>query len=67
MSTEKYVELLDSMLQKSEKSKRIRSGSITEQEKNDIVFSKVSIGNTNFKDKFNTCSTDDFVKWLYSE
>ena len=67
MSSEKYVELLDSMLHKSEKSKRIRSGSITEQEKNDIVFSKVSIGNTNFKDKFNTCSTDEFVNWLYSE
>ena len=67
MSSDKYIELLGSMLHKSEKSKRIRSGSITEQEKNEIVFSKLSIGNAKFKDKFNNCTTDEFVTWLYSE
>ena len=51
------------MLSKSEKKKRIRSGSITEQEKNEIVFKK--IGNSMFKHKFNTLSTDEFVSWLY--
>ena len=53
------------MLSKSVKTKRIRSGSMTETEKNDIVFDKLSIGNTNFKTKFNTLTTDEFIIWLY--
>ena len=62
---EKYIELLSKMLSKSVKTKRIRSGSMTETEKNDIVFDKLSIGNTNFKTKFNTLTTDEFIIWLY--
>ena len=62
---EKYIELLGKMLSKSIKTKRIRSGSMTDTEKNDIVFDKISIGSTNFKTKFNTLTTDEFITWLY--
>ena len=62
---EKYIELLSKMLSKSIKTKRIRSGSMTDTEKNDIVFDKISIGSTNFKTKFNTLTTDEFITWLY--
>ena len=62
---DKYLELLSNILTKSEIIKRIRSGSITDQEKNDIVFNKLSLGNSEFKHKFNTLSTSDFVTWLY--
>jgi hypothetical protein len=65
ISTPKYVELLSTILSKSEKSKRIRSGSITEQEKNEIVFEKLSIGGDELKKKWNTLSTSEFVAWLY--
>lgn len=62
---EKYIELLSKMLNKSIKTKRIRSGSMTETEKNDIVFDKLSIGNHNFKIKFDTLTIDEFILWLY--
>lgn len=64
---EKYIEILDEMLLKSGKTKRIRSGSITEQEKNDVIFNKLSIENNIFQKKFNTLSTSDFVEWLFTE
>ena len=63
---DKYVELLTIMLLKSEKTKRIRSGSITEQEKNETVFQKIS-SNNEFKYKFENLTTEQFVTWLYSE
>lgn len=65
ISNAKYIDLLTNILSKSEKSKRIRSGSITDQEKNEVVFDKLSIGNDEFKKKWNTLSTSDFVTWLY--
>ena len=61
----KYVDLLTNILSKSEKSKRIRSGSITEQEKNEVVFEKLSICSDEFKKKWDTLSTSEFVAWLY--
>lgn len=66
IDTIKYIELLTSILSKSEKSKRIRSGSITDQDKNEVVFEKLSIGNHEFKKKFDTLSTNEFVEWLYT-
>ena len=63
---DKYIELLTNMLLKSEKTKRIRSGSITEQEKNETVFQKIS-SNNEFKCKFEKLTTEQFVSWLYSE
>ena len=65
ISKDKYIELISNILLKSEKIKRIRSGSITEQEKNDIIFNKISTGSYEFKDKFDSLSTSDFVNWLY--
>jgi hypothetical protein len=65
VTQEKYIDFLSKMLSKSEKNKRIRSGSITEQEKNEVVFKKISVGNTIFKQKFDTLSTDEFINWLY--
>lgn len=62
---DKYIDLLRNILSKREKTKRIRSGSITDQEKNDIVFNKISIGSYEFKHKFDNLSTSDFVTWLY--
>jgi len=64
---EKYIDILEHMLLKSEKTKRIRSGSITEQEKNEVIFNKLSIENNIFKHKFDTLTTDKFVEWLLSE
>lgn len=63
---DKYIELLTHMLSKSEKTKRIRSGSITEQDKNEVVFQKLSFGNQEFIRKLNTLNTERFVTWLYS-
>ena len=60
-----YIELLSKMLTRSIKTKRIRSGSMTDTEKNNIVFGKISIGNSNFKKKFDTLTIDEFVVWLY--
>ena len=65
ISREKYIELLSKMLSKSETKKRIRSGSLTEPEKNEVVFTKISVGNSIFKQKLNTLSTDEFINWLY--
>jgi len=65
ISEEKYIEVLSKMLSKSEKNKRIRSGSITDQEKNEVVFNKISVGNSIFKQKLNTLSTNEFINWLY--
>lgn len=65
IENEKYIDLLNKMLLKSIKTKRIRSGSMTDTEKNDIVFDKLSIGSDNFKEKFDTLTTDDFISWLY--
>tara|TARA_B110000285_G_scaffold235423_1_gene317046 strand:- start:7764 stop:8567 length:804 start_codon:yes stop_codon:yes gene_type:complete len=67
ISTEQYMELLTCMISKIEKTKRIRSGSITEQEKNEIVFEKISFNNQDFKHKFNSLTTEHFVTWLYSK
>ena len=61
------MELLTCMISKIEKTKRIRSGSITEQEKNEIVFEKISFNNQDFKHKFNSLTTEHFVTWLYSK
>jgi hypothetical protein len=60
-----YIDLLSKMLTRSIKTKRIRSGSMTDTEKNNIVFDKISIGNSNFKKKFDTLTIDEFVVWLY--
>ena len=67
VNKEKYIEILDQMLLKSEKTKRIRSGSITEQEKNDVIFNKLTIENNIFQNKFDTLSTEKFVEWLLLE
>lgn len=67
VNQEKYIELLTYMLVKSEKTKRIRSGSITEQEKNEIVFQKIYFDTEHFKNKFESLTTEQFVTWLYSE
>lgn len=65
ISQDKYIDLLNKMLSKSEKTKRVRSGSMTEKEKNDIVFDKIAVGSKTFKTQFDTLTTEEFIGWLY--
>ena len=62
---EKYIYLLKNMLIKNDKTKRIRSGSITEQEKNDVVIEKVTTSSNMFKDYYENKTMKEFVRWLY--
>jgi len=62
---EKYIDLLKNMLIKNDKTKRIRSGSITEQEKNDVVIEKVTTSSNMFKDYYENKTMKEFVRWLY--
>lgn len=61
-----YIEILNVMITKSEKMRRIRSGSVTEQEKNEQLLNKFSFNRDIFNEKYNSGNIEDLVKWLYA-
>ena len=46
--------------------RRIRSGSVSEQEKNEQLLNKFSFNRDIFNEKYNSGNIEDLVKWLYS-
>ena len=63
---EKYKELLDVMIEKTEKIRRYRSNSITEEDKTDWFLIKIYKERDIFEDKLQN-SIRDLVIWLLSE
>jgi len=61
-----YIELLTSMICKTEKMRRVRSGSVTEQEKNEQLLSKFSVSRDILKEKYLSGNMTELVNWLYS-
>lgn len=61
-----YHKLLTTMITKTEKMRRIRSGSVTEQEKNEQLLNKFSFHRDIFNEKYNSGNIEDLVKWLYT-
>lgn len=61
-----YIALLKSMITKSEKMRRVRSGSVTEQDKNEQILNTFSINRDTVKEKYNIGNMDELVNWLYS-
>lgn len=61
-----YMALLKSMITKSEKMRRVRSGSVTEQDKNEQILNKFSIHRDIVKEKYDSGNMDELVNWLYS-
>jgi hypothetical protein len=63
---DKYKELLDAMIDKTEKIRRYRSNSITEEDKTDWFLIKIYKERDTFEDKLQN-SMNDLVAWLLSE
>lgn len=61
-----YQNLLTIMIAKTEKMRRIRSGSVTEQEKNEQLLIKFSFNRDVFNEKYKSGNIEDLVKWLYT-
>lgn len=61
-----YMALLNSMIAKSEKMRRVRSGSVTEQDKNEQILTKFSINRDIVKEKYDSGNMDELVNWLYN-
>lgn len=61
-----YHNILTIMITKTEKMRRIRSGSVTEQEKNEQLLNKFSFNRDIFNEKYNSGNIEDLVKWLYT-
>lgn len=61
-----YLNLLDAMIAKTEKMRRIRSGSVTEQDKNEQLLTKFSVSRDILKEKYNDGNMIELVSWLYS-
>lgn len=61
-----YNKLLNIMISKTEKMRRIRSGSVTEEEKNEHLLTKFSFNRDIFNEKYNSGNIEDLVKWLYT-
>jgi hypothetical protein len=63
---DRYTELLNVMIEKTEKIRRYRSNSITEEDKTDWFLIKIYKERDTFEDKLHT-SMNDLVNWLLSE
>jgi hypothetical protein len=61
-----YMNLLNSMITKSEKMRRVRSGSVTDQEKNERLLNKFSANRDLLKEKYETGNMVELVNWLYT-
>lgn len=61
-----YHNLLTILIAKTEKMRRIRSGSVTEQEKNEQLLNKFSFNRDVFNEKYKSGNIEDLVKWLYT-
>jgi len=63
---DRYTELLGAMIEKTEKIRRYRSNSITEEDKTDWFLIKIYKERDIFEDKLQN-SINDLVTWLLSE
>lgn len=61
-----YTDLLTAMIVKSEKMRRVRSGSVSEQDKNDQILTKFSLCRDTVKEKYEAGNMVELVNWLYS-
>lgn len=61
-----YMDLLNAMIFKSEKMRRVRSGSVSEQDKNDQILTKFSLCRDTVKEKYEAGNMAELVNWLYS-
>jgi hypothetical protein len=61
-----YIVLLTAMITKSEKMRRVRSGSVTEQDKNEQILTKFSLHRDIVKEKYEAGNMTELVNWLYS-
>jgi len=61
-----YYKLLVAMITKTEKMRRVRSGSVTEQDKNEQLLTKFSLSRDILKEKYNNGDMDELVSWLYN-
>lgn len=61
-----YKDLIIAMINKSEKMRRVRSGSVTEQDKNEQILNKFSIHREILKEKYETGDMVGLVNWLYT-
>jgi hypothetical protein len=61
-----YMNLLNIMITKSEKMRRVRSGSVTDQEKNERLLNKFSANRDLLKEKYETGNMVELVNWLYT-
>ena len=61
-----YIALLNAMIAKSEKMRRIRSGSVTEQDKNEQILTKFSLNRDIVKEKYGSGNMTELVNWLYT-
>jgi signal recognition particle GTPase len=60
------MNLLNIMITKSEKMRRVRSGSVTDQEKNERLLNKFSANRDLLKEKYETGNMVELVNWLYT-
>jgi hypothetical protein len=66
-SYEEYTELLRVLLSKTEKTKRSRSGSITEDDKQEWFLLKIHSNKELLHSKITNKNMKELVDWLYSE